>query len=75
MITEATGNKWEWVARAKGMAPSWGVTESHATVRFERRRWLPVQEEDEGARLGSSTGRVGEAPKRTGRLERVAWRG
>ena len=33
MIRDATGNKFEWVSRAKGIAPNLGVTDSQAMVR------------------------------------------
>ena len=73
-IAEVTGNKLEWVPRANGMAPSWGVRESQATVRFDKRRWLPVEVLDDGVRRGSATGRAGEGRKRTGRLAATACR-
>lgn len=57
------------------MAPSCGVRESQATVRFDKRRWLPVEVLDVGVRRGSVTEKVGEGRKRTGKLVAMAWRG
>ena len=50
------------------MDPSCGVKEIQATVRLESKRWLPVDQCEEGSKPIAETDEVGDGWKRTGRL-------
>ena len=74
-MRDATENKCGLECSEEAIAPNWGVTDNHAMVRFERRRWLHARVDcgSQGATVGSEV--LGGGPKRTGKLVRMAWFG
>ena len=48
-MAEARGNRAAWEARAAGIAPNCGVTDSQERVRWDRRTWEPEDAVGEGA--------------------------